>query len=63
MQKIFKYKMNYPSYFNTKNSLNLFNLKENFKFISELHSKQNLPKVMMFTGNKGSGKSTLINHF
>ena len=55
--------MNYPSYFNTKNSLNLFNLKENFKFISELHSKQNLPKVMMFTGNKGSGKSTLINHF
>ena len=55
--------MNYPSYFNTKNSLNLFNLKENFRFISELHSNQNLPKVLMFTGNKGSGKSTLINHF
>ena len=55
--------MNYPSYFNTKNSLNLFNLKENFRFISELYSKQNLPKVLMFTGNKGSGKSTLINHF
>ena len=55
--------MNYPSFFDTKNSLNLFNLKENFKFLSNLYLKQNLPKVLMFTGNKGSGKSTLINHF
>ena len=55
--------MNYPSFFNTKYSLNLFNLEENFKFISELYSKKNLPKVLMFTGNKGSGKSTLVNHF
>ena len=31
--------------------------------MSELYSNQNLPKVLMFTGNKGSGKSTLINHF
>ena len=30
--------MNYPIFFNNKNSLNLFNLKENFKFISELFS-------------------------
>ena len=55
--------MNYPTFFNAKNSLNLFNLKENFKFISELYLKKNLPKVLMLTGNKGSGKSTLINHF
>ena len=55
--------MNYPTFFNAKNSLSLFNMKENFKFISELYSKQNLPKVLMFTGNKGLGKSTLINHF
>ena len=55
--------MNYPTFFNAKNSLNLFNLKENFKFISELYLKKKLPKVLMFTGNKGSGKSTLINHF
>jgi len=55
--------MNYPTFFNAKNSLNLFNLKENFKFISELYLKKNLPKVLMFTGNKGSGKSTLVNHF
>tara|TARA_A100001015_G_scaffold242103_1_gene276526 strand:- start:37 stop:972 length:936 start_codon:yes stop_codon:yes gene_type:complete len=55
--------MNYPSFFDSKNSLNLFNLKENFKFLSNLYLKQNLPKVLMFTGKKGSGKSTLINHF
>ncbi len=55
--------MNYPIFFNNKNSLNLFNLKENFEFISELYLKQNLPKVLMFSGTKGSGKSTLINHF
>ena len=55
--------MNYPIYFDTKNSLNLFGLKKDFGFISELYLKQNLPKVLMFTGNKGSGKSTLINHF
>ena len=55
--------MNYPVFFDNKKSLNLFDLRENFKFMSELYSKQNLPKVLMFTGNKGSGKSTLINHF
>ena len=55
--------MNYPVFFDNKKSLNLFDLKENFKFMSELYSKQNLPKVLMLTGNKGSGKSTLINHF
>ena len=55
--------MNYPVFFDSKNSLNLFGLKENFEFISKLYSKKNLPKVLMFTGNKGSGKSTIINHF
>ena len=55
--------MNYPTFFDTKNSCNLFNLKENFEFISNLYANKNLPKVLMLTGNKGSGKSTLINHF
>ena len=55
--------MNYPIFFDTKNSLKLYNLKENFRFISKLYSNKNLPKVLMFSGNKGSGKSTLINHF
>jgi len=55
--------MNYPIFFNSTNSLNLFGLKNNFNFISSLYSKQKLPKVLMFSGTKGSGKSTLINHF
>ena len=55
--------MNYPIFFNSKNSLKLFSLKENFIFISQLYLKKNLPKVLMFTGNKGCGKSTLVNHF
>jgi len=52
-----------PIFFKSNNSLNLFGLHNNFKFISELYSKQSLPKVLMFSGNKGSGKATLVNHF
>ena len=63
MSKVFKDQMNYPVFFDTKNSLTLFSLREDFKFLSQLYLKKNLPKVLMFTGNKGSGKSTLINHF
>ena len=63
MSKVFKLQMNYPIFFDTKKSLTLFSLKEDFKFISQLYITKNLPKVLMFTGNKGSGKSTLINHF
>ena len=52
-----------PNFFNPKNSLNLFGLRENFDFISNLYLKNRLPKVLMLTGNKGSGKATLVNHF
>ena len=54
--------MNHPPYFESKNSLNLFEMKDYFSLISNLYLK-NLPKVLMFTGKKGEGKSTLINHF
>ena len=55
--------MSYPTYFDSKNSLNLFGLQENFNFISNLYNNKRLPKILMLTGNKGTGKSTLINHF
>ena len=55
--------MNHPPYFESKNSLNLFEMKDYFSLISNLYLKKNLPKVLMFTGKKGEGKSTLINHF
>ena len=44
--------MNYPIFFDSKSSQNLFGLQENFRFISELYSKKKLPKVLMFSGIK-----------
>ncbi len=55
--------MNNPIFFNSKNSINLFGLAEYFKFLTNLYFKKKLPKVLMFTGVKGVGKSTLVNHF
>ncbi len=55
--------MEYPKYFNPKNSRNLYGLENDFNFLTSLYSIKKLPKVLMLTGNKGCGKSTLINHF
>jgi DNA polymerase-3 subunit delta' len=55
--------MEFPKYFDSKNSLNLYGLEKDFNFLSKLYSTKNLPKVLMLSGLKGSGKSTLINHF
>lgn len=49
-------------YFNSKKSPNLFGLRDNFDFLRNLYIKNRLPKVLMLSGKKGSGKSTLINH-
>ena len=54
--------MEYPKYFNSKNSVNLYGLQKNFLFLSSLYTNKKLPKVLMLSGAKGSGKSTLINH-
>ena len=55
--------MKYPLYFESKNSLNLFEMEDYFNLLSNLYLKKNLSKVLMFTGKKGEGKATLINHF
>ena len=54
--------MDYPVYFDSRNSLNLFGLNDEFKLLSNLYLNKKLPKVIMLSGNKGIGKSTLINH-
>jgi DNA polymerase-3 subunit delta' len=55
--------MDYPIYFDSKNSLNLYGLEKDFNFLSKLYSTKKIPKVIMLSGLKGCGKSTLINHF
>ena len=52
--------MDYPKYFYPKNSLRLFGLEKNFSFLSTLYLKDKLPKVLMLSGSKGIGKSTLL---
>ena len=55
--------MSLPSFFEPKKSLKLFGFKKDFDFLKTLYSKKKFPKVLMLTGIKGIGKSTLINHF
>jgi DNA polymerase III subunit delta' len=54
--------MTVPIYFDSKKSLNLFGLFDKFNFLKNLYIKKKFPKVLMLSGKKGSGKSTLINH-
>ncbi len=60
--QVFKNKMNFPTYFSSKKTLNLFGLCENFNFLKKLYISEKLPQVLMLSGKKGSGKATLINH-
>ena len=55
--------MDFPVYFDSKNSLNLYGLEKNFNFLSNLYLTKKLPKVLLLSGLKGCGKSTLMNHF
>ena len=49
--------------FNPKLSLNLFGLRKQFKFLISLYKAKKFPKVLLLSGAKGIGKSTLVNHF
>jgi len=55
--------MDFPIYFDSRNTLKLYGLEKYFKFLSKLYLTNKLPKVLMLSGLKGCGKSTLINHF
>lgn len=46
-----------------KPSLTLFELKSEFNNIIKLYESSRSPKVLLLSGEKGSGKFTLINHF
>ena len=49
-------------YFNPKKTLNLFGYNKKFTFLKNLLISDRFPHVLMLTGEKGIGKSTLINH-
>ena len=55
--------MTFKETINPINSLKLISHKKIFNELAQLYHIQKLPKVMMFTGEKGIGKFTLINHF
>ncbi len=55
--------MKYPTFFDPKNTLSLFCLQDKLNFLISLYRNSNLPKVLMLSGDKGSGKFTLVNHF
>ena len=44
-------------------SENLMEHDNKFEFLTKLYSSNNFPNVLMLTGDKGIGKSTLIHHF
>ncbi len=54
--------MSLTKIFDPKKSMQLFGLNEKFDFFKNLILKNNLPKVTLLTGEKGIGKSTLVNH-
>ena len=54
--------MNLTDFFNPKKTLKLFGLDNEFDFLKNLLLKEKLPKVLLLSGKKGSGKYTLVNH-
>ncbi len=50
------------TFFNPKNTLQLFEFKNDFNFFKDLLIKNEFPKVALLSGVKGLGKSTLVSH-
>ncbi len=50
------------NFFNPKETTELFGHREKFLFLRSLLLQNNLPNVLLISGEKGIGKSTLINH-
>ena len=50
------------SNFNPKKTLKLYGHYDNFETLKKLISLDKFPKTLMLTGNKGEGKSTMVNH-
>ena len=45
------------------NQLELFGFATYFEFFNKLYEKNKLPNTILFSGQKGLGKSTFIYHF
>lgn len=54
--------MTFSETFDPKITAQLFGHQKNFNYLSKLISIDKFPKISLFSGNKGIGKSTLINH-
>ena len=54
--------MSLSDHFSPKKTTCLFGLKDQFKFLNELIINNKFPNVLLLSGDKGVGKSTLINH-
>ena len=54
--------MNFKNYFNPKKTMRLVGLYEKFNFFKKLILEGKFPQALIFSGDKGLGKSTLIFH-
>lgn len=54
--------MKLAEYFDTRKSIKLVGLNDDFNFIKKLIQNDKLPKVLLLTGKKGIGKATLASH-
>ena len=54
--------MNTAELFNFKKTHKLFGLNKDFDFLKNLYNLNKFPRALLISGQKGEGKSTMINH-